>query len=140
MTERETFRIFLFGSLPDKGRDAGDIDLIAVAMGGSGDLDLEEYEDLAYDAGKQLDVFLLAPNWGQYAMNHHDWMGDVSDLTAVDIATAVREYFGEEGTVWKFVYDPEIMEWTLSAGWADNHFDFTRETSPDDVRALLTVL
>jgi hypothetical protein len=132
-------RVYLYGSLREKGFAAKDIDLIVVGVGTTEDFNnLDTWADIAYETEKCLDVWLLAPDWGRYACDHHGWSGWGSDLTPADITAGVNSYLGS--MAWKILFDPETGEWSFNACVAETgffgHVDFSAEITPEEVLRL----
>lgn len=109
------FKIYLYGSLLTKGPDARDIDLIAIVHE-HGTNSLEDYEDIALDTGKPLDVKICAPDTRDY-----DAWWDRGYRSLVTAMYGGRwTFLGERGDI---------------RAWRDKP-DLSHETSPDEVRRL----
>jgi hypothetical protein len=138
-------KIYLFGSLPTKGAAAGDIDLIAVAEWGPQQHRLADFEDIAYETGKRLDVFLIAPNDGINSAWYRpirEWDRS-SPIPDPDVAGYFREVSNSSRDLlaFKTLFNPDEDAWEAPiAVMVPSDFfdgvDFSREVTPDRVREL----
>lgn len=106
------FKIYLYGSLLTKGPDANDIDLIAI-IDEHGTNSLEDYEDIAIDTGKPLDVKICYPDTD-------DWFYRGYRCLVTAMYGGRWTFLGERGDI---------------RLWRDKP-DLSHETSPDEVRRL----